>query len=238
MRSNIEKIWCIVPAAGIGSRMQAAIPKQYLKLSSTTILDATLERLLSCDDLNDIVVCIQPGDTYWQASVYSADERITVTNGGKERADSVLNGIRSIKHRAALNDWVLVHDAARPCVRCSDIALLIRAALGQQIGGILASPIHDTVKKVDHQLAVKTIDRSSLWRALTPQLFKLEELETALLLAKKQQQVVTDEASAIEKINRPVQIIEGHSDNIKITSQPDLNLARFYIQQQEKEACV
>lgn len=238
MRSNIEKIWCIVPAAGIGSRMQAAIPKQYLKLSSTTILDATLERLLSCDDLNDIVVCIQPGDTYWQESVYSADERITVTNGGKERADSVLNGIRSIKHRAALNDWVLVHDAARPCVRCSDIALLIKAVLGQQTGGILASPIHDTVKKVDHQLAVKTIDRSSLWRALTPQLFKLGELETALLLAEKNTQVITDEASAIELINRPVQIIEGHSDNIKITSPSHLNLARFYIEQQEKTPCV
>jgi len=238
MHSKVEKIWCIVPAAGIGSRMQSAIPKQYLKLNASTILDATLARLLSCNELSEIVVCIQANDDLWQQSVYSTDERITVADGGKERADSVLNGIRSIKHQASSNDWVLVHDAARPCVRRSDISALIQVVLKQQMGGILAAPIHDTIKKVKDHLTVETLDRSSVWRALTPQIFKLEALEAALLLAKDRAYTVTDEASAIEMFKQPVQIIEGHSDNIKITSPSDLNLARFYREQQEKEVCV
>ena len=218
--------------------MQAAIPKQYLKLNTSTILDATLARLLSCDELGEVVVCIQANDNLWQQSVYAADKRIAVADGGKERADSVLNGIRSIKQRTDSNDWVLVHDAARPCVRRSDISTLIQAVLTQQRGGILAAPIHDTIKKVKDHLTVETLDRSIVWRALTPQLFKLEALEAALLLAKDRAYAVTDEASAIEMLKQPVQVIEGHPDNIKVTSPSDLNLARFYREQQEKEVCV
>jgi len=237
MQSKIEKIWCVVPAAGIGSRMQSTIPKQYLNLISSTILDATLERLLTCAKINKIVVCIQQNDDYWHKSIFANDNRVTVTNGGNERADSVLNGISLIKERAGLNDWVLVHDAARPCVRRSDIDLLTNTALDHQLGAILASPIHDTVKRVVNNLSDETLDRSKLWRALTPQIFKLKELELALISAKKAGRSVTDEASAIEQIYRSVQIIEGHADNIKITSPADLDLARYYLKQQEKEQC-
>lgn len=237
MQSEIEKIWCVVPAAGIGSRMQSTIPKQYLKLTSCTILDATLERLLSCKRINDIVVCIQKGDDYWHKSLFANDNRITVAEGGNERADSVLNGISLIKDRAGLNDWVLVHDAARPCVRRNDIDLLTKAALNHQSGAILASPIHDTVKRVINNLSEKTLDRSELWRALTPQVFKFKELEQALISARKAGRLVTDEASAIEQIDKPVQIIKGHADNIKITSPADLGLARYYLEQQGKEQC-
>ena len=237
MQSKIEKIWCIVPAAGIGSRMGSTIPKQYLKLSSSTILDATLERLLSCEKINDIVVCIQKGDDYWHKSLFVNDNRITVAEGGNERADSVLNGISLIKDKIGLNDWVLVHDAARPCVRRNDIDLLTKAACNHQSGAILASPIHDTVKRVINNLSEKTLDRSEIWHALTPQVFKFKELEQALISARKAGLSVTDEASAIEQIDKPVQIIEGHADNIKITSPADLGLARYYLEQQGKEQC-
>lgn len=237
MQREIEKIWCVVPAAGIGSRMQSTLPKQYLKLISSTILDATLERLLSCEKISNIVVCLHKNDRYWHKSLFANDHRIATTDGGKERANSVLNGISLIKEGAGLDDWVLVHDAARPCVRRSDIDLLTDAALKSQMGAILASPIHDTVKKVANNLSEETVDRSTLWRALTPQIFKLKELEQALISADKAGRSVTDEASAVEQIGQPVQIVEGHVDNIKITSPADLDLARYYLEQQDKEQC-
>ena len=238
MQSNPEKVWCVVPAAGIGTRMQSSVPKQYLKLGRYSILDTTLERLLSCDAIDNIVVCIQQGDSYWKESLFATHPQITVAIGGKDRSDSVLNGVQAIKLQASSNDWVLVHDAARPCVRRSDIDLLTSAALANQLGAILASPIHDTIKKVSNSLSEETLDRSTLWRALTPQLFKLNELEQALISAKQENKVVTDEASAIEQFNKPVQIIKGHSDNIKVTSPADLNLAMYYLEQQDKEQCV
>lgn len=238
MQNNGEKIWCVVPAAGIGTRMQSSVPKQYLKLGRATILDTTLERLLSCEAIENIVVCVQHGDPYWKESMFATHSQITVVIGGEERSDTVLNGIQAIKQQASSNDWVLVHDAARPCVRRSDIDLLTSAALANQLGAILASPIHDTIKKVSNSLSEETLDRSTLWRALTPQLFKLNELEQALISAKQENKVVTDEASAIEQFNKPVQIIKGHSDNIKVTSPADLNLAMYYLEQQDKEQCV
>lgn len=237
MKNNSGKIFCIVPAAGVGSRMQAGRPKQYLPFRSSTILDITLSRLLSSRYIEKLVVVVQAADKFWPDSAYASDENITIAAGGAERADSVLNGIAAIKSQAQEGDWVMVHDAARPCVHPADIDRLIAAALEGHSGAILATPINDTIKEVIAGLSSSTLDRSHMWRALTPQIFKLADLEQALLHAKKKGLVVTDEASAMEGLNKPVQVLEGRADNIKITSPNDLLLANFYIDEQEKEQC-
>ncbi len=234
MQAITEKIWCVVPAAGIGSRMQAETPKQYLKLNKLTILDTTLERLLSTDKLELIVVSLTPDDSEWHKSIFSNHRKVITVQGGRERVDSVLNGISALKQRASINDWVLVHDAVRPCVRVSDIELLIKKALESQIGAILVAPLHDTIKESDDGFSAKTLDRSALWRALTPQVFKINQLELALTKAKEYALNVTDEASAVEQLGQPVQLVKSHTDNIKITSPEDLDLARYYIAQQDK----
>ncbi|MEH6503655.1 MAG: 2-C-methyl-D-erythritol 4-phosphate cytidylyltransferase [Cycloclasticus sp.] len=237
MKSNSEKIFCIVPAAGVGSRMQAGRPKQYLPFRSSTILDVTLARLLSSHYIEKVVVVLQAADEFWPDSTYALNENISITTGGTERADSVLNGIAAIKSQATEGDWVMVHDAARPCVALIDIDRLISAALANQSGAILATPVNDTVKEVIDGLSTRTLDRSHLWRALTPQIFKLKDLERALLNAKQKGLVVTDEASAMESLGKPVQVLEGRADNIKITSPNDLLLANFYIDEEEKQQC-
>ncbi|MEO1888413.1 MAG: 2-C-methyl-D-erythritol 4-phosphate cytidylyltransferase [Cycloclasticus sp.] len=237
MNSEIGKIWCIVPAAGVGLRYGEDRPKQYLPFRSSTIIDTSIKTLLSCSSLEKVIVCIHPDDGHAQKSDFVKHPRVDVVIGGNERADSVLNGIQSIMTAAANNDWVLVHDAARPCVRLADINKLISAVKKHQQGAILAAPIHDTLKEVANELAVRTLDRTKLWRALTPQLFKLSDIQAALLSAKKHSSVVTDEASAIEQFGLPVRIVEGHADNIKITVPADLQLANMYMDQQEEQSC-
>jgi len=233
----MERIWCIVPAAGIGSRMQKQCPKQYLPFRSSTILDITLSRLLACQLFEKIIVCLKSSDRYWADSRYANDDRIIIADGGVERADSVLNGLDGLKQHANSSDWVLVHDAARPCIRRADIECLVDTAVGQQQGAILAAPIHDTVKLVKGGVSTKTLDRSVLWRALTPQIFTLDKLQQALISARKAGRVVTDEASAMEQSNHIVNIVQGHADNIKITCPEDLVLANFYMDLQEQKIC-
>lgn len=237
MNRKKQKVFCIVPAAGIGLRMQATVPKQYLPLQNETVLDATLGRLLSNHLLVNVIVCIAENDHWWQQSTYANNTRVLQVAGGKERADSVLNGIQLALSHAELDDWVMVHDAARPCLRQSDIDLLISKAVDHQQGAILATPIHDTVKYVDNKRSFKTLDRSRLWRALTPQIFKLGELHKALIHAIDKQLIVTDEASAIEAFGLPVQVIEGHADNIKVTQPDDLALAEFFLNKQKGKSC-
>lgn len=237
MNSNPLKVWCVVPAAGIGTRMQVERPKQYLSFRGATLLDATISRLLACDSIEKIIVCLNEKDDYWQHSSYSNHVRVETTTGGSERAGTVLSGIEKLTDNAGQADWVLVHDAARPCVRTVDVQLLINQAIEKQQGAILATPIHDTVKFVEDKRSLRTVARESLWRALTPQIFKLEELKTALLQAKELGLVVTDEASAIEHMNKAVHIVEGSPDNIKVTHPADIDLANFYINQQEGKRC-
>lgn len=233
----MERIWCIVPAAGIGSRMQKQCPKQYLPFRSSTILDITLSRLMACQIFEKIIVCLKSSDKYWADSRYVNDDRIIIAEGGDERADSVLNGINALKQHAAPADWVLVHDAARPCIRRADIKCLIDTAMEQQQGAILAVPIHDTVKSVQAGVSTQTLDRRALWRALTPQIFALDRLQQALINAREAGRVVTDEASAMEQSNHIVNIVHGHADNIKITCPEDLVLANFYMDLQEQKIC-
>ena len=225
------KLWAVVPAAGVGKRMQADRPKQYLPLAGKTVLEQTLTRLLEADVFSAVVVAISKEDPYWPELEISMHERVITATGGKERADSVLSALKSLRENASDNDWVLVHDAARPCLTSSDVHLLIDKLKDDDIGGILALSSHDTLKNVDGLNIIETIDRSAIWRALTPQMFRYGMLKQALEEAEGNP-AVTDEASALEMQGLQPKIVEGRPDNIKITRPEDLALAQFYMEHQ------
>lgn len=228
------KFWGIVPAAGVGKRMNADRPKQYLQLSSTqTVIEHTLTRLIDAQVFEKIVVAISDGDPYWNELVISKHEKIIRAAGGKERANSVLNALAKIENQASENDWVLVHDAARPCITTADIETLISELQNDEIGGILALSSHDTLKDVDGVQILSTHDRNRIWRALTPQMFRYGALKNALQIHQGNNSI-TDEASALEMQGFSPKIVEGRSDNIKITRPEDLALAQFYLSQQTK----
>lgn len=225
------KLWAVVPAAGVGKRMQADRPKQYLPLAGKTVLEQTLTRLLEADVFSAIAVAISKEDPYWPELEISRHEKVITAAGGKERADSVLSTLKSLRENASDNDWVLVHDAARPCLTSSDVHLLINTLKDDDIGGILALSSHDTLKNVDGLNIIETIDRSAIWRALTPQMFRYGMLKQALEEAEGNP-AVTDEASALEMQGLQPKIVEGRPDNIKITRPEDLALAQFYMEHQ------
>ncbi|WP_394753914.1 2-C-methyl-D-erythritol 4-phosphate cytidylyltransferase [Crenothrix sp.] len=225
------KFWAVVPAAGVGKRMSADRPKQYLLLAGKTVLEQTLLRLLQADVFTTISVAISVEDPYWPEIPISKHEKIMTAPGGKERADSVLSGLKSIRTMASDDDWVLVHDAARPCLTASDIHHLINTLIDDEVGGILALSSHDTLKNVQGKNILGTLDRSHIWRALTPQMFRYGMLKNALEAAEGNP-AVTDEASALEMLGLQPKIVEGRPDNIKITRPEDLALAQFYLEQQ------
>jgi len=225
----------VVPAAGIGKRMLASCPKQYLTIDNQTILSHTINRLLSHKNIAKVVLAISDVDAYFAQTTLVDNPNIIRVSGGKERVDSVLNGLQVINDK----EWVLVHDAARPCVTHDDIDKLIKQCLASNSGGILAAPVVDTMKLAINNNAneatqvSKTIDRSSLWHAFTPQMFKTKELKQAIEEAQQKGLLITDESSAIESVGLPCLLVSGRRDNIKITRPEDLVLADFYLKQQQ-----
>ena len=230
--SESIKFWGVVPAAGVGRRMQTDRPKQYLELAGKTVIEQTLSRLLQSDFFTAIAVAISKEDPYWPGLEIAGDDRIIQAEGGRERADSVLSALKALRNQADDNDWVLVHDAARPCITANDVGLLIKTLKNDEVGGILALASHDTLKNVENYSITETIDRSLIWRALTPQMFRYGVLFDALEEAAAKGSVVTDEASALELKGLQPKIVEGSPDNIKITRPEDLPLANFYLEQQ------
>ncbi|WP_202813181.1 2-C-methyl-D-erythritol 4-phosphate cytidylyltransferase [Photobacterium lucens] len=232
----MDKCIAVVPAAGVGSRMAADRPKQYLTIAGKTILEHSVERLLSLPEIQHVVIAVSKTDPYFPTLPLANDPRITVVDGGAERVDSVFSGL------AAINDdnaWVMVHDAARPCVRLDDLRQLMVAAKQSEYGAILATPVRDTMKRakmnkqgtaIDH-----TVDREQLWHALTPQMFRAGQLREALTTALAQDAVITDEASALEFCGYSPVLVKGRADNLKVTQPEDLALAEFYLQQLLKE---
>jgi 2-C-methyl-D-erythritol 4-phosphate cytidylyltransferase len=231
-----DKIVAVVPAAGIGSRMNSELPKQYLKINAKTILEHTVETLLNFDMIQSVFVVVHPKDEIFSTLDIAQHDRLTKVIGGNERVDSVLAGLKA----AALYDkdaWVLVHDAARPMIRHREITRLIE--LGKQTGAaILATPSVDTLKQADsvfdkqqqiHTIS-KTVDRRVIWQAQTPQFAKLNQLIDAIASCAYPEKI-TDEASALEMAGVNVSLVEGDSSNIKITKPSDLALAEFYLQQ-------
>jgi len=225
------KFWAVVPAAGVGKRMNADRPKQYLELAGRTVIEHTLSRLLQANVFSAVAVAISVEDPYWPELDIAKHELVITAPGGKERADSVLSGLNAIREKANDDDWVLVHDAARPCLTATDIHLLIDTLVNDDVGGILALSSHDTLKNVQGYDILGTLDRRVIWRALTPQMFRYGLLKTALEEAEGNP-AVTDEASALELKGLKPKIVEGRPDNIKITRPEDLGLARFFMEQQ------
>ncbi|KAA1173719.1 2-C-methyl-D-erythritol 4-phosphate cytidylyltransferase [Marinobacter salinexigens] len=226
------KYWLIVPAAGIGKRMQSDVPKQYLRLDNRFVLDITLSRLLHNADFSGCMVPLSAQDHWWLDTESAADDRIQTCTGGAERADSVLSALHALDGQANDSDWVLVHDAARPCIHRDDLSNLIDTLSGHPVGGLLAAPVADTLKQAGGGVLPEvetTIDRSRLWRALTPQMFRFGQLKAALEASLTNGDPVTDESSAMEfSGNMPV-LVEGRPDNLKITVPADLALAGFIL---------
>ncbi len=233
--SNSPRYWCVIPAAGIGTRMGAGKPKQYLLLGDKSILEHTLLRILNLPNLAGVVVALSAEDVYWKSLSVFHHPLVHTTIGGKNRADSVLNGLDYLKDKVHDHDWILVHDAARPCVTLSSIKKLCDELADSEIGGILSVPVSDTIKQVANKNKIQTtVDRSPLWQAQTPQMFRYQLLRDCLSKTIANNENITDESSAVELCGYKPQVIEGRSDNIKVTRPDDLLLAEFILQQQEK----
>jgi 2-C-methyl-D-erythritol 4-phosphate cytidylyltransferase len=229
MSSTISN-WAIVPAAGSGSRMAADVPKQYLQIQGKTILQHTVERLIAHPQIDGVVVAVAADDQRWDEFKFQTNKPIIKTLGGEERCHSVKNALYEVSRHGNEQDWVLVHDAARPCLRHKDLNKLIAQLSDHMVGGLLAYPVKDTMKRSDDkQRIIETVDRNGLWHALTPQMFRLHLLRDALNKAIDDGFLVTDEASAVEHAGYKPKLVEGGSDNIKITNPEDLSLAEFYL---------
>jgi len=219
------KCWAVIPAAGIGSRLGATVPKQYLEAGGCTLLEHSLRALLADARVQGVAVALRPGDQRAAGLACLRDPRVLLTDGGAERADSVAAGLAALRAGAGAgaDAWVLVHDAARPCLDPASLGALIDAVDASGAGAILAQRVSDTVKRSDDGTTVAaTEDRRSLWLAQTPQLFRLGELAAALARAG----AVTDEASAMEATGHPVGLVPGPRSNLKVTTAEDLVLAR------------
>ncbi|YCH29797.1 2-C-methyl-D-erythritol 4-phosphate cytidylyltransferase [Erwinia sp. D4-22] len=228
-------IIAVVPAAGIGSRMQSGRPKQYLTIGQSTILEHSIASLLAHPAINRVIVALSPDDNYFQQLPLASDRRIVTVTGGKQRADSVLAGLQAAKQA----EWALVHDAARPCLTADDLSRLLSVSRHSRIGGILAAPVRDTMKRSEpgKDAIAHTVEREALWHALTPQLFPLALLRQCLERALNEGANITDEASALEYCGYHPELIAGRSDNIKVTRPEDLALATFYLTQRHNKEC-
>ena len=232
-KSSQVKYWAVVPAAGVGKRMQADRPKQYLEIAGRPLIEYAISQLMADPHIEGVVVAISAEDEYWPTLEITLDKPLWVVEGGVERCHSVLNALQELATRANEEDWVLVHDAARPCVRAEDITQLITKLTHDDIGGLLAVPVRDTMKRAGtNQRVITTEDREGLWHALTPQMFRFGKLRHALEQALEDESLVTDEASAMELAEYEPLLVEGHAENIKVTRPEDLALAAFHLQQQ------
>jgi 2-C-methyl-D-erythritol 4-phosphate cytidylyltransferase len=232
MQKFIHRYWAIIPAAGIGKRMGGETPKQYLTLHGQPILMHALDTLLSHPLIEAVVVVVSADDVYWPviAKEMAEKQRVITTHGGQERYHSVLNGLAALSDQATAHDWVLVHDAARPCLLRQDLDRLIEEVSHHSVGGLLGCPVRDTLKRTDtNGEVVETLDRSRTWQAQTPQMFRYGALKEALLHAIEKGRAITDEASAFELMGKAPLMIAGHPSNIKITYPEDIAwVARYW----------
>jgi len=224
-----RKLSVVIPAAGIGQRVGASIPKQYLPLLNKTIIEHSLQPFLDHPEVPRVIVSLAENDQWFAELPVAQHPKIETVIGGAERVDSVLAALEKID----VEDYVLVHDAARPCITSADINKLIYAVKSNRQGAILASKVRDTMKRSDEASNIThTVDRDCLWHALTPQMFINEQLIDAIKGCDHPEKI-TDEASALEMSGLAVTIVEGRADNLKVTREEDLMLAAFYLSQGE-----
>ncbi len=227
--------WAIVPAAGVGKRMGCAVPKQYLDLNGSPILAWTLNRLIDHPQIVGVVVALNSIDEHWPSVRVRLNGSVREVGGGAERCHSVLAGLTYLDDNGQGDEWALVHDAVRPCVRSGDVSSLISQAGGHDVGGILGLPVRDTMKRTDGktQTITSTVERDDLWHALTPQMFRVRVLKEAIEGVLDSGATATDEAQAMEFAGLQPIVVAGHPDNIKITRPDDLKLAELFLKAQE-----
>ena len=222
-------LWCVVPAAGRGTRVGGDCPKQYLPLAGRPLIQHTLERLAAHPRIAGLLVTLAAADTHWAGLTAVNGKPVFTAIGGAERCDSVLAGLDALPQAVGNDDFVLVHDAARPCVRLADIDRLV--TLGTQgDGGLLGAPLRDTLKRADAAgRSALTEPRDQRWRAFTPQMFRRGQLSAALRDAARRGINVSDEAMAMEQAGFAPLLVEGAEDNIKVTTAADFALAEFLL---------
>ena len=238
--------WLVVPAAGVGRRFGDAVPKQYATIHGRTVLEWSLAPFIRDTRCSGMVIALAADDARW-AKVAAKVPNVTTVTGGSTRSGSVRNALTALSRRAQPDDWVLVHDAARPCLPSEDLDRLLSRLAFHPIGGILAAPASDTLKATDAPnpadtltaasdlyMITRTVDRSGLWRALTPQMFRYGRLCEALDSAATAGRAPTDESQALEWLGDRPQVVEGSAANIKITSAADLVIAAALLAERKK----
>lgn len=223
-------IWAVVPAAGQGSRYGGEVPKQYLEVAGEPLLAHTLRALLSHPGVAGAAVVLSDGDPRWPGWSELEGKPVLACVGGEERADSVLAGLEALPAEVRADDFVLVHDAARPNLHRDDLGQLLERGRADPVGAILAAPVRDTLKRAGDDGGIdRTEARDRLWRALTPQLFRRLQLTRALEAARDAGVAVTDESMAMERKGARPLLIEGREDNLKITTPADLAYFEFLL---------
>jgi 2-C-methyl-D-erythritol 4-phosphate cytidylyltransferase len=228
--------WAVVPAAGRGTRLGGDMPKQYLSIAGRPMIEHSLRALLGHPDVDGVMVALAPDDPYWGGWRNLENKPVYTCIGGAERADSVLAALQALPATVSEDQWVLVHDAARPCLRGVDLTRLLAIGQADPIGAILAAPVRDTIKRAvegQEPRSLKTEPREALWRALTPQLFRRGGLTRALQAAMRGKIAVTDEAMAMELLGLKPRLVEGSEDNIKVTTPADVALAESILKRMD-----
>ncbi len=230
-------VWAVVPAAGIGSRMQQELPKQYLEFQGKTILEHCLDRLLAHSQVAGAVLVLRADDRYWEGLNYAPNKPLFTTEGGAERQHSVYSGLTTLQYRCGNDVIALVHDAVRPLVSFRDLDRVIAAARNHTAGAILAAPVADTLKRDNGKGEIDaTVDRAGLWRALTPQVFHLQPLLNGLRRVLDADGQATDEAAAVVAMGYAPALVAGDESNLKITRPDDLRLAeRVWLDQCDQQ---
>lgn len=219
----------VIPAAGTGKRFGAATPKQYLMIGGMTVMQWTINRITAFPQISNVIVAVHPDDRLADTLPFDHPSKLRFVTGGDERSDSVLAGLRALD--CPDDDWVLVHDVARPCITAADLERLIQMAGADPVGGLLALPVRDTLKKSGGNglQVAHTLPRDNVWQAQTPQMFRYGLLRQALETARRDGQPVTDESSAIEHLGLHPLLVHGNPRNLKITYPEDLELASFFL---------
>lgn len=233
----MTRYWAVIPAAGIGQRMASAtpagLPKQYLPLLGRTVIEWAIQPFLDADWIEAVVVALAPDDQYFAKLGIASNSRVRTTAGSDSRAGSVLAALTQLPPDAQ-RDWVLVHDAARPCLHAADL-LALRQQAHAEDGALLAAPVADTLKRASGTQVACTVARDDLWRALTPQMFRVVQLTAALSAALQAGAEITDDASAIELAGGRPQLVAATHENPKLTWPQDIAQIERLLQQQKPE---
>ena len=223
----------IIPAAGDSSRYSGEVPKQFLRVDGRTVLELSIKPLLDFSECLGVCVLVPPEDQYHKALEIKDNPKIFLAEGGTSRIDSVSKGVKFWQQSELSYDYILIHDAARPCLRSSDVQQLLTSIDGEVDGVVLGIPCSDTIKKVSAEgsLILNTLDRNKLWRAFTPQIFRKEVLQKNALEENIEKEF-TDEASLVEANGGKIKMVKGFEDNIKLTFPEDLGLIKLILSSQ------